>query len=182
MSHFSCLLLNKEFACAYTRKSRAFTEGFWYFALTILIYLAFAWRSVLQKKKKKKKKKFFWLNNCFSNLAILSGLCTYIILPGGGVSDKHCLLSFFHFVGFVMSWLIFQSFSFSKITRTDGNEAQLALHSAYRDIEIHEMFILTRRCTFKQTVEASFKEVHFSCFMYGWQNFLFAWASIDTGC
>ena len=35
---FSCLLLNKDFACAYIGKStctRAFTEAFWYFALDI---------------------------------------------------------------------------------------------------------------------------------------------------
>ena len=35
---FFCLLLNKDFACAYIGKStytRAFTEAFWYFALTI---------------------------------------------------------------------------------------------------------------------------------------------------
>ena len=40
------LLWNKDVTCAYTGKStctRAFTEGFWYFALTI--YWACAWRS-----------------------------------------------------------------------------------------------------------------------------------------
>ena len=40
------------------------------------------------------------LNNCFSNLAILYGLCildiSFLYLLWG-VSDKHCLVSFFFF-------------------------------------------------------------------------------------
>ena len=96
---FSCLLLNKDFACAYTGKStctRAFTEGFWYFVLTIKIYWACAWRSVMPNN-------FFWLNNCFSKLAILYGLgildISFLHWPLlRGVSDKHCLLSFFSLV------------------------------------------------------------------------------------
>ena len=92
---FSCLLLNKDFACAYTGKStctRAFTEGFWYFALSYR-YIEHVHEEVSCQKN------FFWINNCFSNLAILCGLCIWYYFSSltitVGVSDKHWLLSFF---------------------------------------------------------------------------------------
>ena len=90
----SCLLLNKDFACAYTGKStctRAFTESFWYLQYRYIKHV---------HEEVSCQKTFFWLNNCFSNLAILYGLCildiSFLHWPLlRGVSDKHCLLSFF---------------------------------------------------------------------------------------
>ena len=56
--------------------------------------------------KKCHAKEFFFLqSDCLSNLAILYGLCIldisfpYWPLLCGGVSNKHCLLSFFYFDG-----------------------------------------------------------------------------------
>ena len=67
MSHFSCLLLDKDFVCAYTGKStctRAFTEGFNNIDVLSMCM-----------KKCHAKKILLLLNNCFSNLAMLYGFC-----------------------------------------------------------------------------------------------------------
>ena len=100
---FSCLLLNKDFACAYTG-NQPVPELL--LKVSDTLHLQYRYIEHVHKEVSCQKHFFFFflfvclLNNCFSNLAILYGLCildiSFLHWPLlRGVSDKHCLLSFF---------------------------------------------------------------------------------------